>query len=436
MRLLSRSIALILTLLGLVLVGCSNNDESAPASQVDPAKARERVNQANQIFVPRLVALIVSQGRDTTGFNMSAATSLYREALGYDPNNLDAHFGVGVTEGITSFSDPALHTLFGKSAVSTLFQAPSSVLHQQPILSGLGSTVFGESNLNLSTFSDPMFPLKIYRTLHAVDSSRPFSFYQDILDSRLLPALSDAISHLKVVTQHPDYVFYITPQELGQDSGDSIRISLTEIYLLLAVFQAIDAGGSFLAAYGVDYDSGDSLAVFQAWQANSPFLAFRAGGAQKMKDVKSNFLGMASSIQGGITFLRTHPGSGIIMYRPEDDPQLFALMSSMDTVKSYLTVPFHIRSAGHDLTISLSNFFDNATSDFKQDFPSYTTAVQRNYSGTYDAFLIWQAGSFATWTFPNPTFNGLFPELTTDAQFKFAFGLTASNWLPYFLIRG
>ena len=134
-----------------------------------------------------------------------------------------------------------------------------------------------------------------------------------------------------------------------------------------------------------------------------------AGGAQKMKDVKSNFLGMASSIQNGIIFLRTHPGSGIIMYRPEDDPQLFALMSSMDTVKSYLTVPFHIRSAGHDLTISLSNFFDNATSDFKQDFPSYTTAVQRNSSGTYDAFLIWQAGSFATWTFPNPTFNGLFP---------------------------
>ncbi len=431
-----RQLSIFLALLALVLTGCNKNDEAPSGSQVDPTKARERVSQANQIFVPRLVALIISQGRDTTAFNMSAATSLYREALGYDPNNLDAHFGVGVTEGISSFADPSLHTLFTKSDFLTGFQVPSLGSDQQQIIPRLGSTMLRESDLKLSSLADPMFPLKIYRSLQAVDSSRPFSFYQDIVDSRLLPPLADAISHLKVVTQHPDYVFYITPQELGQDTGDSIRISLTEIYLLLAVFQAIDATGSFLVSYDVDYNSSDSLAVFEAWQANSPFLALRAGGNQKMKDVKTNFLGMASNIQSGITFLRTHPGTGIIKYRPEDDPQLFAVMYAMDTIKSYLTVPFHIRGPRGDLTISLANFFDNATNDFKQDLPAYTAAVQRDYRGKYDAVLIWQANSFDNWTFPNPTFNGLFPTLTTDAQFKQAFGLTASGWLPYFVIEG
>ncbi|MDI6809006.1 MAG: hypothetical protein QME66_08505 [Candidatus Eisenbacteria bacterium] len=46
----------------------------------------------------------------------------------------------------------------------------------------------------------------------------------------------------------------------------------------------------------------------------------------------------------------------------------------------------------------------------------------------YVPVIVWNANSFAAWTFPNPTFNGLLPGMTTDALFKTTFGITSQNW--------
>ncbi len=278
-----------------------------------------------------------------------------------------------------------------------------------------------------------MFPLNIYKTFRAQDSSERFSYYQGIIETGVLPVLADAITHLKVVTQHSDYIFYITPQELGQDSGDSIRIGLAEIYTLLAACQAVDGLGSFAVAYNVDYNASDSNAVRQAWQPGSSFLALRSNGSQRMKDAKTNLLGAATSIQNGISFLIQHPNNGIIPYTPADGPELTDVTYSIDTLQKYLSGAvqvsgdFNNDGVNTNLTIDMASFFDNAIGDFKQKVPAYTVSIQQD-GNVYDPVLTWQATSFSTWTFPDPKFNGIFPDITTDAQLKQTFGLTASNW--------
>jgi len=46
----------------------------------------------------------------------------------------------------------------------------------------------------------------------------------------------------------------------------------------------------------------------------------------------------------------------------------------------------------------------------------------------YIPILTWDADSFGDWVLPDPTFNGLFPDVITDAEFKRIFGIEADNW--------
>ncbi|HUI30596.1 MAG TPA: hypothetical protein VLX91_10295 [Candidatus Acidoferrales bacterium] len=419
----------------MMLSGCSkNNTATGPHDQ---QTAKQRVDQANQIFIPKLAEMVISNGQDTASFNMSAATSLYQEALNADPDNLDANFGMAATEFFTIFSNPSIRTVIGGNPA--LSPAPSSAFSKKGAITGLSSSILSRSKSMIALLRDPLFPLRIYKSLSAGDTTVALSDYQGIIETVVLPALSDAITHLNVVVQHSDYIFYIPPQQLGENSGDSIRIGLTEIYALLATCQIVDATGSLLVSYNVDYDATDSSAVDQAWQTNSAFLALRTNGAQRMKDVKTNIIGAANSIQNGITFLIQHPSNGIIIYRTEDGPELTDIKNAMDSVKQFLSGPvtvsgdFNNTGVQTTLTINLGKLFDNAIPNFKQKLPSYTVGVQKD-GDAYDAILTWQAASFSTWTFPDPTFNGIFPGITTDAQFKQAFGITAASWMPYVII--
>lgn len=417
----------------LTLQGCSS-DSSSP--QVDPQKARERVSQGNQIFIPKLALIIVSGGRDTSAYNMSSAKSLYGEALAADPGNLDAHFGYAATEVLLLNKDPQLRSLLGGLINPVAPALPvMSVLKGRPSARQLLTSIIGPKLLSFSSGPLPQSPADLYGGLRKTDTAVPFSYEQNILETRLLPVLADAIQHFTLITQNHNYAFYINSEEAGVTLSDSIRIDLTEIYLLLAITRGISAEASFLVAYNVDYNSADQTAVREAWQVNSPYLALRTGGAQRMKDTKSNFIGLATSLQNGITFLlgeTPHPGIDLITASPQDAPQLLAVIDTLNVFKSFFTDPLHLsgdfnRDGVRDnLTVSLSNFFDNAVSNFKAKLPSYSVDFQPNFNGTYSAVLVWQATTFNSWVFPDATFNGLFPGMT-DASFKQTFGL-ASAW--------
>ena len=404
------------------LTGCKSQSPT-DSTPKDPAKAVERVSQANQILVPR-IGTIVSTGGDSSSLNLSSANSLYREALTYDNDNLDAHFGVALTEMLTLFSDPSVSGLGG-------YGIP--VFSVQPVISALkkggGYQQFPyPSVINVvESIKSLVQPSGAVRSLLAkTQVDNPPSYSQNIVETKVIPVLADAIQHLQRITQSANYFFLITPQLMGTDSGPTYRIDLTEIYLLLAVVQFLDGGASWFASYNVDYSSATGASVTQAWQPSSSFLALRTNGAQHMKDTRSSFVGLATSIKNGINFLMNdppHTETDIITYNPQDQTQFKSTIQSMDTLLAELSGPW---STG-GVTINLVNFFDTPITDFKAKLPPYNATAQLNSSGKYDAVLTWQAVTFDAWVFPEPTFNGFLPGMT-DIHLKQVLGIDGGTW--------
>ncbi len=145
-------------------------------------------------------------------------------------------------------------------------------------------------------------------------------------------------------------------------------------------------------------------------------------------------MGMAESINNGLTFLMNEPShqqTDVIVYNQQDQAEFQSVMQSMDSLTAYLSGP---RSTG-TVPINLANLFNNPMTDLKAKLPSYTASAVENSSGTFNAVLTWQASSFSSWTFPDATFNGFLPGMT-DAQLKQTFEINASNWTPSIVLPG
>ncbi|HTY09507.1 MAG TPA: hypothetical protein VMF88_00420 [Bacteroidota bacterium] len=412
-----------------LLSGCKSNSVTSSAPK-DPAKAAALVNDANQILIPH-IALIGTYPLDTAAFDLSSANSLYNEALTDDPDNLDAHFGAALTEVLTLFSDPTIASLQKSGEVSFSAKPMLTIMKSggvQEFTSPISSSV-------LNRIRSVMKPsLTAHALLAKSQAGQLPSYYQNVAETKILPVLADAILQLKQVTQNSSYQFLITPQMMGVDNGPTYRIDLTEIYLLLALFQFFDADASLFVAYNIDYNAASAASVTQAWQPSSPFLALRSNGAQRMKDTRAYYLGMASSITSGLTFLMNEPShtqTDLIVYNPQDQSEFLSAIQSMDTLTALFSGP---RAEG-GVTFNLVNLFDNPMTDLKTKIPPYTASSRPNSSGTYDAVLTWQASSFDNWIFPDPTLNGFLPGMT-DAELKQLFGINAATWMPSIVISG
>ena len=409
--------------------GCKSNSTS-PKTSTDPAKAAQLVTAASEILIPR-VALIATLPSDTAAFDLSSANILYSQALDQDPGNLDAHFGFALTEVLTLFSDPTVAKLQQSGEVGFSENAMLSILKSggvQQFTRPITSDVLGKIRLA----NQPS--LALHTVLAKSQAGQLPSHDQAIVETNILPVLANAIVHLQQVTNTPCYQFLITPQLMGVNNGPTYRIDLTEIYLLLAVFQFFDADGSLFVAYNTDYTSSTASSVTQAWQPSSPFLTLRTNGVQRMKDTRTNYLAMATSIRNGLTFLMhetPHPETDVIVYNPQDQSQVQSAIQDVDSLTAFLSGPYSIGGA----TANVGSLFLNPITDVKAKLPAYTASSRPNSSGTYDAVLTWQASSFDTWVFPDPTFNGFLPGMT-NSGLKQMFEINASTWSSSVIISG
>lgn len=417
-------IAASITSMLLLFSSCKTEGPTEPAS--NPTAAAEKINQANQILIPKIVAL-VNTG-DTTALNVSAAASLYAEALGLDPSNKDAHFGLALTDIISLGANSELRGLFGPTVINIGPGILGSIA--VPNFSSYGTLMKGRM---FGAFNGPMSAALGKVTSPQAD--HPPSYYQNLVETSVLPKLSSAIAHLTVVLENSSYAFIITPQMTNGSTTETYRIDATEINLMKALLQLVTTEASLGVAYNIDYTPTDSASVYQAWQTGSPFLTLRTNGSQRMKDVRTNLIGAASSIQASLNFLMTeppNPQTDLINYNPADQQVFLSVISTLDSVKSALSGPMSF-SGGP--TVNFKNFFDDAIPNYKQMVPAYTVSVQRNFYSRYDAILTWTAASFNTWIFPDPTMRGLFPGMT-DANLKTQLGLSALNWEPTVIIPG
>jgi len=417
--------------LSLGIAACQTDNGVGPD---ETTQAASLVDEADSILFAKFALMISSGGTDTTAFDMSEANAKYQQALTADPGNKRARFGLAITGMMGMFTDPDLTALYtGRNDILTplmirnLLDGGVNPAHLLSILNN------GSRDRLQSIVSET----GLFKTNYAFPGSAqdvPPSFYQDLIETKLLPRLTNAIGHLQQVVTDQSFVILITPALLGGATADTYRIDLTEVYLLLAILQGIKADASFACAYNIDYDPGDSALVYQAWQVGSPFLGLRTNGAQRMSDTKTNFYDMATSLQNGINFLKSEPPHteiDIIPYRPEDAGALDDVLLGLDTLKLALSGPYTV-SGGP--TVNFASYFDSPVSNYKTKMPPYTVGVAPGPNG-YDAYLTWQASTFETWIFPDPTFNGFLPGMT-DAMLKDLIGITALDWEQTLIISG
>ncbi|HEX9614217.1 MAG TPA: hypothetical protein VGA55_01855 [Bacteroidota bacterium] len=430
--------SILIALVVILVPACDKSTD--PGGEGNPELAGQKVDEADSLLIQKII-LLVETGPDSANTDVSTVAALYAEALEADPSNADAHFGLALTDlisilpgvanatgGVSPFTFPMfMSMLSGEATTSSVLADMGAQLREriQTLAKQQMETALGKRAPALVTGQAA--------GAASVQQELP-SFYQNIIENEVLPHLTSAIGHLQVVTNVSGYAFLVTPAMRMEATGETYRIDHTEIYLLLAVLQGITAEASILVAYNVDYDPTDSAAVAQAWNVSSPFLGLRPNGAARMQNARTNLVGMASSIQGGLNHLLNeppNPEADLINYNPADQPGMMQAIMILDTLKAVLSGPYAIPNAP---TVNLKNFFDNAIPNYKAKVPAYTVSVfPGERPGHYDATLTWTATSFDAWIFPDPELNGLFPGMT-DEGLKTLFGITSQVWTQEVLI--
>ena len=539
----------LLLAVSLLIFGC--DELFTEENGVDPEAAKEKIDEAtsaleNEFYA--LINMIETDEIDHPGdIDFTLSNGLFREAIELDPDNVDAHFGAGLTELLVFTHDPDVQAVF--DAWEAFLDTGSAFVAD----TGLSSLSKSLSVGMLGSF--PRNPFLGLRGAHAAASylnlfqlavSDPPTIddIQAVIESAFLPRLDYALERFDIADDHPDYTFTITPKMQGNLEEDPVELDLTELYVLETAANLIRSFSSVVVAYSFGPAAYDSAAIIDFLSQGSGFLSLRSNGAAQMGNAAIHLLAASHALDNAVDFLQGETDD-----QSDDIITVDSMnVSELDSITHYngkfredflngftLTEDWNDDGIDTELTFNLSTLFDNPIQDFKSLLPDYTVAVGRDtsyelgehhddyfsipalvdvptsawyhwyrehsYNAEYDdeyhevdtsgfsipvvnavvdsllevfsgdntlarwsvsahwngslsqgqhliyvdvwysywtripewsyytGILAWDAASYSEWTFPNPSFNGLLPDITSDAVFKSTFGITESDFL-------
>ncbi len=404
-----RSIVFVLIILvtgGLFLSSC---DKSPTADKsADPATANAKSQQAYTELENQLSASGSLDNKDFT-----KAEQLYTDAVTADPANPTANFGAAFTKILNINGDAQVKDMINRwegwnpTSQSSIFQfgIPKST-----------------SNMNLPTAALGKNLVKIFKV--ATTDPPTITEMQNVVRDRILPRIDYAIARLAIVESHPEFELRISGKMQGSAGQKDLYLDLTEVYVMDAALQGMKAFVEQFLVFKFGLTAYTSQAVVTALrQDNSTFFVLASDGAAHAQNVKSSLVTAVGKIRSGINFLKNETdnqdddiikkGSGGIA-----DKDLDTVLTYLNKVETALTGTYSIELKASDsdnnnytISVSLSNFFGNLPQNPKQAwFPTYT--VDTTSGG--DIQWHWQAQDYASFTFPDPSFSGLFPGMTNE----------------------
>ncbi|WP_157452580.1 hypothetical protein [Chloroherpeton thalassium] len=436
-------VLLLILTVGLTVSSCSDDDDSSSGSSYDPTKAESLVDEARAELETQLYGLITSElsGVDRpSDIDFSKSYALYSEALTYDPENKDAKFGVSFTSILNITQD---------ADVNEAFDAWNNYMASRNVLNSgsdgevlaflpLGFPVhFSDANVGIAT---PLAISAHLMTASTTDSIPQLEDAQEILEDVVLPVLTSAISRLDEVDDDASFKFMITPKMQGDENEDSVEIDLTEIYAMEAVLNMLKSSVLMTVAYDISMDGYDSTGVSNALtQSTTSFMALRTNGKTYMSAAKTALLSAADKMDAAIAFLEAEQddqSNDIIKIGGDDgvsESEMEKVTDATQEIRDAFSSPIEVKNdfngdgSTQTLKINLAAIFDNPIENFKELLPEYSLKIETE-NGYLSTTITWTATDFSSWTIPNPTFNGLFPELTTDEKFKEFFGIDGDGW--------
>jgi hypothetical protein len=373
----------------LILVSTCGKQQN-PLAPANPKGATVDISKANQALEKVLFDLLNRRDdiQHPKEIDFTTPYNLYRDAYTKDPTNLDANFGLAVTNILMLTQDAELQKAFDEWDAylknNTPFEAP---------LSGKRGNFKLGFPVSISYFDIPERALAktiIGTQIMAVTAAPKLSAVQKILETKLLPKLDLALQALDRIDDNRNYKFIITPKMQGDVNEDSLEIDLTEIYAFEVSLNALRAAVDIAIAYNVEFTDYDSAGLVAALRPGSAFMTLRNNGAT-LAQAKSSLLSAVDKLEAGITFLRQEkdPQFNDIIKIGHDDvdrADLDSIMAHIDDARNILTKTYthtddwdgNGSTPDQPLSVSFGSFFDKPIVDFKAIFPLYTVKAVRD----------------------------------------------------------
>ena len=394
-------------LMVMILIGCEEStdpgDDSDSMDEGSLIAAAIKVEEANEALENELFSLI-SQIEDDlidgpSDIDFTLSNSLYKEALGWDPENLDANFGAGLTEVLIITQDAELQNVFDEweAIIDT-----GTVFEPEPG----GSMLFSMSNIYPIFIANSSIPgvsehefTRSYFNLMKMGVADPptIEIIQIVIEENLIPKLKSAIEYFEKVDDQSDYTFTVTPKMLGDVDEDPLELDLTEIFLMETQLNLLCSVSNMIVAYSFEFGVYDSIAIENSLSQGSGFLALRTNGAVAMSDAKTFLLAASSKLDEAIDFLKNETDDqidDIIKISPDDlhASDLDSIVKYNADFREYLINGWTLTEDWDDisetpeepLTFIFSSLFDNPFEDHKALLPSYTVWVERDTSYYHD----------------------------------------------------
>ncbi len=413
--------------------GCGEKNNGTNGTESDCTRAANLVAQANDSLANQMDVVInqTLENADSSfrprDIDFTGVYNLYNEAVALCPTNLDAQFGAGFTGLLLYLADPELNDLIDriKYMVDTIEanSGPPKPLSMLPLIDIGGPLAPDAIPLHVGGFIDalPSLVTLDYGIVSEAATDPTIGEIQNNLETQLLPKIVTARGRLATILGVADYTFTITPEMQGNSGADSIVLDRTDFSVFLAVAYAAEAALHIFCARDLDFSPISIAGVEDALNQTSTFLDLKPAGvgANHMSTAKARIISAKDALIDAADYLIAEIGTNqtheLIEIPSGGAADLTQFKDTLNYYYDYLVNPKDIDVRINDkdtvLTVDLKMFFDNPMGNPKDKLPDYTLTLEEIDSDVGVCFT-WDANSFAEWTWPDATFNGLLPGMS------------------------
>lgn len=359
--------------------GANGTAELPSGHAAVPAADATEAQTTTQTANTSLETALSGTQADLYNLDVSEANTSYKAAIEKDPNNTQAQFGAAVTELVIANqktnADDLMKDMFGDATFS---------------LFGTGSVPL---KLKAEKIKDAEEILMTMAEAEVKEIVKISDIQKAVKDS-VLPKIAYALDRLSIIENDPDFVFTITPQMQGRETGESYELDLGEVYMIDACLRMIRGYLLVLISYNVDVDDNGSYAWIQSdsdstivahlmrLHQSTTFLALNSYGSDAMKSAIKNFRTTIDKAKLGVAFVKAEVDDQMndIIRKEfitdanaellEEGMSITTITEMLDTIKSALEGPCTVPLTKEvSIRLNVSAVFDNPIQDLKSKFP-------------------------------------------------------------------
>ncbi len=380
------------------------------------------------------------------------AWARYSDAFDCDGTNLEARFGLAVCDLLILSQDPDVIDAFDAWQdyldLHTPFETDKS--GGNPML-GLMAMPSNGAALNL--------PFDLVRNtalanVNALAAGEPqVAEVQRILKDVVLPRVEEALAMLGPVADSAGFQYMVSGRMQGDEYEIDREIDQTDVLALKAALRLLIAGIKVAVSIEVQFASYDDVGLMDGLDQDTGHIGTLVdGGIAWMQSVPASITAAADDLALAIDKLEAetdNQNNDVIKVGPQDIDQAdldeirddhipdikqafsaggITYTEDWDGDRATPDVPLHV---------DLHAFFNSPVEDFKDLLPAYTLTAEARYSWNFDEDIFcpvvhWAADTFAQWQdqMPDPTIQGLLPDLDTGAELCNTFGMDEGDWDP------